>query len=36
MPTTILLSLLAVIAGVAVITQQVLNANLRSVLQSTG
>jgi transporter family-2 protein len=34
MPTTILLSLLAAVAGVAVITQQVFNANLRGVLNS--
>jgi transporter family-2 protein len=34
MPTTILLSLLAVLAGVSVVTQQVFNANLRGVLNS--
>jgi bacterial/archaeal transporter family-2 protein len=34
MPTTIILSLLAVLAGVSVITQQVFNANLRGSLQS--
>ncbi len=34
MPTTIVLSLLAAIAGVGVITQQIFNANLRGVLQS--
>lgn len=34
MPTAILLSLVAALAGVAVITQQVFNANLRSALDS--
>lgn len=34
MLNTIILSLLAVVAGVGVITQQVFNANLRGVLQS--
>ena len=34
MPTTILISLLAAVAGVAVITQQVFNTNLRGVLDS--
>ncbi|CAM5343852.1 hypothetical protein AFEL58S_01128 [Afipia felis] len=34
MPTAILLSLVAAIAGVAVITQQVFNANLRGALDS--
>lgn len=34
MPTTIVLSLVAALAGVAVITQQIFNANLRAVLHS--
>lgn len=34
MPTTIALSLLAFIAGVAVVTQQIFNANLRFLIQS--
>lgn len=34
MPTTILLSLLAVAAGVSVLTQQIFNTNLRAAFQS--
>ncbi|EKS27498.1 DMT family transporter [Afipia felis] len=34
MPTTIFLSLLAALAGAAVVTQQIFNANLRGVLNS--
>ena len=36
MPTTILLFLLVAVAGVAAVTQQVFNANLRGVLNSAG